>query len=129
MNKVALGRTTITATPTIAGSFVAEGAPIPVRQGGFDNVTITPKKIAAIAVVSATSGTPARAGLVAIGEVGLTGELRSCVGVQRRLQEAARLGFTVALVPEQGLEDLHRIEGMYVRPVSDLATALEFALP
>ncbi|WP_312350108.1 DNA repair protein RadA [Actinomyces sp.] len=83
----------------------------------------------AIAVVSATSGTPARSGLVAIGEVGLTGELRSCVGVQRRLQEAARLGFTVALVPEQGLEDLHRIEGMYVRPVSDLATALEFALP
>lgn len=83
----------------------------------------------AIAVVSAIRGTAPRAGMVAIGEVGLTGELRACVGVQRRLQEAARLGFTTALVPEQGLEDLRAVEGMFVRPVPDLATAVDAALP
>jgi DNA repair protein RadA/Sms len=37
--------------------------------------------------------------LIAIGEVGLTGEVRSVSQVRARLQEAARLGFTRAVVP------------------------------
>lgn len=36
------------ATPTVAGSFVAEGAPIPVRQAAFTTVTLGPKKMAVI---------------------------------------------------------------------------------
>jgi HK97 family phage major capsid protein/HK97 family phage prohead protease len=36
------------ATPTIAGSFVGEGAPIPVRQGQFTSFTLVPKKLAVI---------------------------------------------------------------------------------
>jgi HK97 family phage major capsid protein len=36
------------ATPTIAGSFVGEGAPIPVRQGAFTSIQLTPKKMAVI---------------------------------------------------------------------------------
>jgi HK97 family phage prohead protease len=39
---------TRTAAPTIAGSFVGEGQPIPVRQGHFTSVTLTPKKLAVI---------------------------------------------------------------------------------
>jgi HK97 family phage prohead protease/HK97 family phage major capsid protein len=35
-------------TPTIAGSFVGEGLPIPVRQGAFTSQTLTPKKLAVI---------------------------------------------------------------------------------
>ena len=37
-------------TPTIAGSFVGEGQPIPVRQGAFTSQTLTPKKMAVISV-------------------------------------------------------------------------------
>src|SRR5262245_37472814 len=37
-------------TPTIAGSFVGEGLAIPVRQGAFTSVTLTPKKLAVISV-------------------------------------------------------------------------------
>ncbi|SIO49791.1 phage prohead protease, HK97 family/phage major capsid protein, HK97 family,TIGR01554 [Bradyrhizobium erythrophlei] len=37
-------------TPTIAGSFVGEGQPIPVRQGQFTSQTLTPKKMAVITV-------------------------------------------------------------------------------
>jgi HK97 family phage prohead protease/HK97 family phage major capsid protein len=37
-------------TPTIAGSFVGEGLPIPVRQGAFTSQTLTPKKVAVISV-------------------------------------------------------------------------------
>lgn len=40
------------ATPTIAGSFVGEGAPIPVRQAGFVSTTITPKKMAVITTMT-----------------------------------------------------------------------------
>lgn len=40
------------ATPTLAGSFVAQGAPIPVRQAGFAAVTLTPKKMGVISVMT-----------------------------------------------------------------------------
>ena len=40
------------ATPTIAGSFVGEGAPIPVRKAGFSSITLTPKKMAVITTMT-----------------------------------------------------------------------------
>ena len=53
----------------------------------------------ALAVASAKADRPLRSGLVALGEIGLTGEIRRVVGLDRRLNEAARLGFNFALVP------------------------------
>jgi HK97 family phage prohead protease/HK97 family phage major capsid protein len=54
-------------TPTIAGSFVAQGAAIPVRQGAFAAITFTPKKMAVISVFTrdiAEHSTPAIEGLI-----------------------------------------------------------------
>jgi DNA repair protein RadA/Sms len=53
----------------------------------------------ALAVTSGALDQALPAGLVAIGEVGLAGEIRPVSGVGRRLAEAARLGFTLAIVP------------------------------
>ena len=53
----------------------------------------------ALAVASAATEIPLAGHLVAIGEVGLTGEVRRVGAVARRLAEAARLGFRFALVP------------------------------
>ena len=53
----------------------------------------------ALSVASACNDLPLAADLVAIGEVGLTGEVRRVGAVPRRLAEAARLGFRFALVP------------------------------
>jgi DNA repair protein RadA/Sms len=53
----------------------------------------------ALAVVSAATGVPLPADLVACGEVGLAGELRQVGRLERRLAEAARLGFGRVLVP------------------------------
>ena len=53
----------------------------------------------ALAVAGAAQNEPLATGLVAIGEVGLAGEIRRVTGTARRLAEAARLGFTHALVP------------------------------
>ena len=55
------------ATPTIAGSFVAQGAPIPVRQGAFTAITFTPKKMGVISTFTrdiAEHSTPAIDGLI-----------------------------------------------------------------
>lgn len=55
------------ATPTIAGSFVLEGSPIPVRQGAFTSQTLTPKKMAVISTWTREIGehsTPAIEGLI-----------------------------------------------------------------
>ena len=53
----------------------------------------------ALAVASAARDVPVPADLVAIGEVGLAGEVRRAGAVGRRLAEAGRLGFKRALVP------------------------------
>jgi DNA repair protein RadA/Sms len=53
-----------------------------------------------LAITSARTGIPIGDGLVACGEIGLTGEVRQVSQTPRRLAEAARLGFTTAIVPK-----------------------------
>ena len=56
----------------------------------------------ALALASSLRDRPISPGTVVIGEVGLLGELRGVSGLERRLREAARLGFTQAIVPRAG---------------------------
>lgn len=80
----------------------------------------------ALAVISATGENPLPPSLVAIGEVGLAGEIRPVRGLEARLREAARIGFTHAIVPP-GPEDLSGV-GLRVARTADLVSALQ-ALP
>lgn len=80
----------------------------------------------ALALASAHSDRPLRPGVISVGEVGLAGEVRPVTGVGRRLAEAARLGFTHAIVPK-GCND-SAPAGMAVLEVPDLATALSGGL-
>lgn len=57
---------------------------------------------------------------VAFGEVGLAGEVRRVHSIERRLAEAARMGFVRAIVPRKGETDARGIE---VIPVADLREA------
>jgi DNA repair protein RadA/Sms len=85
----------------------------------------------AVALASATTGAPAPAGVAAIGEIGLAGELRRVRDLPQRVAEAARLGFRMALVPgRNGDRGPRAVEGMEVVEVPDIASALralEFA--
>jgi DNA repair protein RadA/Sms len=56
----------------------------------------------ALALASSLRDVAIPSGTVAIGEVGLLGELRSVGGLDRRLREAARLGFGRAIIPAAG---------------------------
>jgi DNA repair protein RadA/Sms len=53
----------------------------------------------ALAILSSFKDCPIHPGLVAIGEVGLSGEVRGVAQLERRLREAAQLGFTRAVIP------------------------------
>lgn len=62
--------------------------------------------------------------VVALGEVGLAGEVRRVTGLQRRLAEAARLGFRVALVPPGTIGDVSQPDGLRIIEVTDLEQAI-----
>ena len=66
--------------------------------------------------------------LVAIGEVGLTGEIRSVSHMNQRLAEVARLGFKKCIIPRNGSEKLEIPEGLTVYRVRNLREAVEVAM-
>jgi DNA repair protein RadA/Sms len=54
----------------------------------------------ALAIASAARGAPAREGIAAFGEIGLTGRLRPAAQSERRLEECAKLGIVAVIAPE-----------------------------
>jgi DNA repair protein RadA/Sms len=84
----------------------------------------------AIALASSLRDRPVRTGTIAVGEVGLLGELRTVPGLERRLREAARLGFARAIVPRRidGPPTAPDRGGLEVIPVGTLREALVVAL-
>lgn len=78
----------------------------------------------ALATLSALEQQPVPVGTIAIGEVGLAGELRAVTGIARRLSEAARLGFTRAIVPPGTTGPAPA--GMTLLPAANLAEAVKW---
>ena len=74
--------------------------------------------------LSPLSSFPLPADLVVIGEVGLAGEVRQVAQVGRRLAEAARLGFTRAIVPASASA---KVDGIRVEGAATLTEALALA--
>jgi DNA repair protein RadA/Sms len=77
-----------------------------------------------LAIVSSMRNRPVPRGLVAFGEVGLAGEIRPAPRGQERLREAAKLGFSIALIPRANAPR-QPIEGLEIVAVDRLAQALE----
>jgi DNA repair protein RadA/Sms len=86
-----------------------------------------------LAVASARANVSIPADLVAIGEVGLAGEIRRVTGVQRRIAEAERMGFRRAIVPLgsdllPGAAAREAGSQLVVREVGDISSAIAAAL-
>lgn len=75
-----------------------------------------------LALASAVAGVPIPASMVACGEVGLGGEIRQVGRIERRVAEAARLGFTTAVVPRSAPDTDAPID---LLRVPSLAAAIE----
>jgi len=76
------------------------------------------------AIVSSIRNKPLPRGLVAFGEVGLAGEVRPAPRGQERLREAAKLGFSLAIIPKANAPK-QPIEGMTIVAVDRLTEAIE----
>lgn len=67
---------------------------------------------AAAALVSSYRNKPVPHGVLAVGEVGLTGEIRRVAGTERRIRDAANLGFTKFVVPKGKLNMEQKTSGI-----------------
>jgi DNA repair protein RadA/Sms len=79
----------------------------------------------ALAVTSSFRDRPVDRGLVAVGEVGLGGEIRPVGQVDRRIAEAHQLGFTRCIVAKQNLKGLKPPSGVEVVGVAEIDAAQE----
>lgn len=82
----------------------------------------------ALAIASSFKNSPLKPELAAVGEVGLSGEIRSAPQMERRLSEASRLGFRHCVIPESSHYKIPQVEGMEYIFVSVLSEAIEQAL-
>ena len=78
----------------------------------------------ALSITSSFYDSGIKPGLVAVGEIGLSGEIRSVFQLDRRVSEAARLGFKYCLVPRSGMKSISPIKGIELIPVSTLREAI-----
>ncbi len=109
---------------------LSKRARLPLHENDVYAATVGGMKMAepasdlavALAVASAWRDVPVPQRMVAVGEVGLAGEVRRVPGVGRRLAEAARLGFDRALVPPDAGPLPDNIRALVV---PDLGTALD----
>jgi len=79
-----------------------------------------------LAITSSLRGKPLPKGFIAFGEVGLAGEVRPAPRGQERLKEAAKLGFTVAVVPKATAPKKNdkNFEGLTIYPVDRIEDAM-----
>ncbi len=82
----------------------------------------------ALAIVSSHRDKPVPPDLVALGEIGLSGELRSVTQLDRRLAEAERLGFRRCLLPQAALRRPPAKTVMELLPAATLREAIKTAL-
>jgi DNA repair protein RadA/Sms len=82
----------------------------------------------ALALASSLRDRPIDRRTVAVGEVGLLGELRPVAGIDRRLREAARLGFERAIVPAGRSATAAEVPGIRLVAVANLRDALSATL-
>ncbi|MCA1696365.1 MAG: DNA repair protein RadA, partial [Actinobacteria bacterium] len=97
--------------------FVAAAGGLEVREPAADLAMC-------LALFSATTRVPLDERSVAVGEIGLSGEVRRVPAIARRLSEARRLGFETAFVPV-GFDE--QVNGLRLIRVPDIAAAFEQA--
>jgi len=82
----------------------------------------------ACAITSSFRDVPVAGDLAIVGEVGLSGELRTVSQLETRLKEAAKLGFNRCLVPASRHLNRLKLPGLEILSARSLSQALEIAL-
>ena len=82
-----------------------------------------------LAVASSYLDRPLGADIAAIGEVGLSGEIRSVSALNQRLSEIHRLGFKRCVIPAHVRDELGSYDGLELIPVKSISEAIAAVLP
>lgn len=82
----------------------------------------------ALAITSSARDVPVDPELAVIGEIGLSGELRTVSQLERRVNEAARLGFKRCLVPKTGSAGIQPVNGIRIITAGTLREAINEGL-
>ena len=77
-----------------------------------------------LALASSFRDKPAGDDLAAVGEIGLTGELRNVPNINQRLQEISRLGFKRCVIPAHCKADIKAPEGLKILPARNVREAI-----
>ena len=78
----------------------------------------------ALALISSLTDKVVPDDLIAIGELGLSGECRAVSNIEQRVKEAARLGFTKAIVPIKNVEKRNIDSNIKLIPIHSIYEAL-----
>ncbi len=82
----------------------------------------------ALAVASSFLDRPLGTDLAAIGEIGLSGEIRSVSFLNQRLTEISRLGFKRCVIPAHGKDEIRSLNGLQLLPVQNVGEAIAAVL-
>ncbi len=78
----------------------------------------------AMAIVSSFLNIPVNGKLVAVGEVGLSGEVRAVSMIERRVSEAVKLGFDTVVIPKVCVDRVGKVKGCKIIAVESVADAI-----
>lgn len=82
----------------------------------------------ALAVVSSNKNIPLPKDLIAMGEIGLTGEVRGISSIEKRIKEAEKLGFKTCIVPEISRKQLKYNGKINIIGVTNVAEAIKICI-
>ena len=83
----------------------------------------------ALALASSVRNAPVQGSAAAVGEVGLSGEVRRVPQIGRRVQEVGRLGLQRCLVPNSAMDECQDVDQVQPIPVETLAEAIQICVP
>ena len=81
-----------------------------------------------LALISGIRDNPVESGLIAIGEIGLAGEVRAVTEIEKRISEASRLGFTKIIIPHRNMGKINaeKYKDINIIPVRSIFEALPY---
>jgi DNA repair protein RadA/Sms len=108
-----------------AGIYLSQSDIIVNIAGGFKVTEPAVDLALVMAIASSSFDKPVQAGMVFIGEIGLSGELRPVSHMDSRIREAIKMGFTRIIIPEANRDSLSPSSGIEVKALPDVRSSLQ----
>ena len=96
--------------------------------GGFRIDEPSADLAVALAIASSFRDKPISSNIAVIGELGLTGELRSVSSLSQRLSEIARMGFRRCVMPKTDISRIHVPDGLKLIPLDNISQCIDICL-